>query len=98
MPSCASKHRADLDGLVVTHLPNMFYLTNFPGTAGIAVVTLRSALPDSGFPLRGGRQRRCRIPGLVLPTPRSCRSIGPTTRRLSVLVRRLQPERLGIEG
>ncbi len=28
---------ADLDGLVVTHLPNIFYLTNFLGTAGIAV-------------------------------------------------------------
>ena len=26
-----------LDGLVVTHLPNVFYLTNFLGTAGIAV-------------------------------------------------------------
>ncbi len=29
---------AELDGLVVTHLPNVFYLTNFQGTAGIAVV------------------------------------------------------------
>lgn len=29
---------AGLDGLVVTHLPNLFYLTNFLGTAGIAVV------------------------------------------------------------
>jgi len=28
-----------LDALVVTHLPNLFYLTNFSGTAGIAVVT-----------------------------------------------------------
>jgi Xaa-Pro aminopeptidase len=28
---------ADLDGLVVSHLPNVFYLTNFLGTAGIAV-------------------------------------------------------------
>ena len=30
---------AALDGIVVTHLPNLFYLTNFLGTAGIAVVT-----------------------------------------------------------
>jgi len=30
---------ASLDALVVTHLPNLFYLTNFAGTAGIAVVT-----------------------------------------------------------
>ena len=30
---------AHLDALVVTHLPNVFYLTNFLGTAGIAVVT-----------------------------------------------------------
>ena len=30
---------AKVDALVVTHLPNLFYLTNFAGTAGIAVVT-----------------------------------------------------------
>jgi Xaa-Pro aminopeptidase len=30
---------SSLDGFVVTHLPNLFYLTNFLGTAGIAVVT-----------------------------------------------------------
>jgi Xaa-Pro aminopeptidase len=30
---------AGLDAFVVTHLPNLFYLTNFAGTAGIAVVT-----------------------------------------------------------
>ena len=30
---------ARLHALVVTHLPNLFYLTNFQGTAGIAVVT-----------------------------------------------------------
>ena len=31
---------ANVDALVVTHLPNLFYLTNFSGTAGIAVVTV----------------------------------------------------------
>ena len=30
---------AKVDAFVVTHLPNLFYLTNFAGTAGIAVVT-----------------------------------------------------------
>lgn len=30
---------AALDGIVITHLPNVFYLTNFLGTAGIVVVT-----------------------------------------------------------
>jgi Xaa-Pro aminopeptidase len=35
----AAIRAADLDGLIVTHLPNLFYLTNFLGTAGIAVVT-----------------------------------------------------------
>ena len=47
---------ADLDGLVVTHLPNVFYLTNFLGTAGIAVVDARSAVLDSRFPVRVGRE------------------------------------------
>jgi Xaa-Pro aminopeptidase len=30
---------ADIDALVVTHLPNLFYLTNFSGTSAIGVVT-----------------------------------------------------------
>ena len=42
----AARHRrlrealaaASLDAVVVTHLPNLFYLMNFAGTAGIAVV------------------------------------------------------------
>ena len=36
---------ASLDALVVTHLPNLFYLTNFSGTSAIGVV-----MPDAvGF-------------------------------------------------
>src|SRR5688572_7906486 len=43
----ASRHRdlrealvkARLDAFVVTHLPNLFYLTNLQSTAGIVVVT-----------------------------------------------------------
>ena len=34
---------ADLDAFVVTHLPNLQYLTGFSGSAGAAVLTLRSA-------------------------------------------------------
>ncbi|HEY7789318.1 MAG TPA: Xaa-Pro peptidase family protein [Vicinamibacterales bacterium] len=34
----ALKH-AELDGLIVTHLPNIFYLTNFTGSSAILLIT-----------------------------------------------------------
>src|SRR5262245_36262962 len=45
--SLAARHRsvrqalasASVDALIVTHLPNIFYLTGFAGTAAIVVVT-----------------------------------------------------------
>ncbi|HSC28226.1 MAG TPA: aminopeptidase P family N-terminal domain-containing protein, partial [Vicinamibacterales bacterium] len=37
-------HAAGLDALVVTHLPNVRYLTGFNGTAGLLVLTEHKCL------------------------------------------------------
>src|SRR5262245_4465358 len=41
-----------LDGLIVTHLPNVRYLTGFTGSAGVAVVLQREVLFVSDFRYR----------------------------------------------
>jgi Xaa-Pro aminopeptidase len=88
---------ASLDGLVVTHLPNLFYLTNFLGTAGIAVVM------DDRFYLvvdfRYGAAVR-ELLGSPYGGPET--EIVPVERSydetLVTLLRKIQPSRLGIEG
>jgi Xaa-Pro aminopeptidase len=88
---------ADLDGLVVTHLPNLFYLTNFLGTAGIAVV-----MRDRLYLLLDFRYASAAKE--LWDTPYGCpdaeivmveRTYDET---LVALIKRLQPKRLGIEG
>jgi Xaa-Pro aminopeptidase len=88
---------ADLDGLVVTHLPNVFYLTNFLGTAGIAVVMRDRLHLLLDFRYSGAAKE-------FWDTPYGCpdadivlveRTYDET---LIELIRRLQPKRLGIEG
>ena len=88
---------ADLDGLVVTHLPNLLYLTNFLGTAGIAVV-----MRDRLYLLLDFRYASAAK--ALWDTPYGCpdaeivlveRTYDET---LVGLVKRLQPKRLGIEG
>jgi Xaa-Pro aminopeptidase len=88
---------ADVDGLVVTHLPNVFYLTNFLGTAGIAV-TMRDRLYLL-LDFRYASAARA-----IWETPHGCpdAEIVPVERThdetLVDLIRKLQPKRLGIEG
>ena len=88
---------ADLDGLVVTHLPNIFYLTNFLGTAGIAV-----AMRDRLFLILDFRYASAAK--AIWDTPYGCpdAEIVPVERTydetLVALVKKLQPKRLGIEG
>lgn len=88
---------ADLDGLVVTHLPNIFYLTNFLGTAGIAV-----AMRDRLHLLLDFRYSAA-ANGLW-DSPYGCpdADIVPVERTydetLVALIKTLQPRRLGIEG
>ncbi len=88
---------ANLDGLVVTHLPNVFYLTNFLGTAGIAV-----AMRDRLFLILDFRYASAAKE--FWDTPYGCpdAEIVPVERTydetLVALIKRLQPTRLGIEG
>ena len=88
---------ADLDGLVVTHLPNVFYLTNFLGTAGIAVMMRDRLHLLLDFRYSGAAKE-------FWDTPYGCpdADIVPVERTydetLITLVKRLQPKRLGIEG
>jgi Xaa-Pro aminopeptidase len=88
---------ADLDGLVVTHLPNIFYLTNFLGTAGIAVAMRDRLHLILDF-------RYASAAKTLWDTPYGCpdAEIVPVERTydetLVALLRRLMPKRLGIEG
>ena len=88
---------AELDGLIVTHLPNIFYLTNFLGTAGIAV-----AMRDRLYLILDFRYASAAK--ALWETPYGCpdAEIMPVDRTydetLVTLIKRLQPKRLGIEG
>jgi Xaa-Pro aminopeptidase len=86
-----------LDGLVVTHLPNLFYLTNFLGTAGIAVIMSDRLYLIVDFRYQAAVQE-------LLASPHGCpeTEVVPVERSydeaLVALVRKLQPSRLGVEG
>ncbi len=88
---------AELDGLIVTHLPNIFYLTNFLGTAGTAL-----AMRDRLYLILDFRYASAA--NALWETPYGCpdAEIVPVDRTydetLVALVKRLQPRRLGIEG
>jgi Xaa-Pro aminopeptidase len=88
---------ADLDAFVVTHLPNIFYLTNVLGTAGIAVVTRDRLYLILDFRYASAAQA-------IWETPHGCpdAEVVPVERTydetLVALVKRLQSKRLGIEG
>jgi len=88
---------AELGGLIVTHLPNIFYLTNFLGTAGIAV-----AMRDRLYLILDFRYSSAAKE--VWDTPYGCPDAEIITvdrtydETLVALIKRLQPKRLGIEG
>lgn len=88
---------ADLDGLVVAHLPNIFYLTNFLATAGIAVV-----MRDRLHLLLDFRYSAAAKAFWDLPYGCPDAEIVPVERTydetLVALIKTLQPKRLGIEG
>lgn len=88
---------AHLDALVVTHLPNVFYLTNFLGTAGVAVVTGDRLYLLLDFRYSGAAREMWDSPSgcpdaEIVPVERSY------DEALVALIKRLAPARLGIEG
>ena len=88
---------ANLDGLVVTHLPNVFYLTNFFGTAGIAVVMSDRLYLILDFRYSAAARE-------LSASPSGCPNAEIVTversydETLAALIKKLQPKRLGIEG
>jgi Xaa-Pro aminopeptidase len=90
-------HAAELDGLIVTHLPNVFYLTNFLATAGIAI-----AMRDRLYLILDFRYAAAAKE--IWDTPYGCPDAEIVTvertydETLVALIKRLQPKRLGIEG
>ena len=88
---------AHLDGLVVTHLPNVFYLSNFLGTAGIAVAMSERLYLILDFRYGAAAQQIWDSPygppdAEIVPVERTY------DETLAALVKRLRPRRLGIEG
>jgi Xaa-Pro aminopeptidase len=88
---------AGLDALVVTHLPNLFYLTNFQGTAGIAVVTHDRLYLILDFRYSAAAKEWWDSPygcpnGEIVPFDRTYEET------LTALIKKLQSKRLGIEG
>jgi Xaa-Pro aminopeptidase len=88
---------AGLDALVVTHLPNVFYVTNFQGTAGIAVVTHENLYLILDFRYSAAAKEWWDSPygcpnGEIVPVDRTY------DETLTALVKKLQSRRLGIEG
>jgi Xaa-Pro aminopeptidase len=88
---------ATLDACVITHLPNLFYLTNFSGTAGIAVVTADRLYLIVDFRYAAATKELQGSPSgspdtEIVPLDRSY------DETLVVLLRRLQSIRVGVEG
>jgi Xaa-Pro aminopeptidase len=88
---------ADLDGLVVSHLPNVFYLSNLASTAGILLLTRSAAHLLVDFRYRTAAAALTegpnRCPGLAVHVaPRSYEEA------LAELVASLAPARLGFEA
>ena len=88
---------AGLDGLVVTHLPNVFYLTNFQGTAGIAVVTQERLFLVLDFRYSAAAKDLWHSPygcpdAEIVPVERTY------DETLTVVLKKLRLARLGIEG
>jgi Xaa-Pro aminopeptidase len=88
---------ANLDGLIVTHLPNLFYLTNFQGTAGIAVAVGERLYLIIDFRYGAAARELAASPygspnTEIVPVDRSY------DETLVGLIKKLQAPKLGVEG
>lgn len=101
----AARHRklreslvvASLDAVVITHLPNLFYLTNFAGTAGIGVAAADRLYVVIDFRYRSAVEELWKSPygcpdGEVIPVERSY------DETLTALLRKKRFGRLAVEG
>src|SRR6476469_5496953 len=87
---------AGLDGFVITHLPNLRYMTGFSGTAGAAVVTPdRCTLIVDFRYATAAREVLASQPDGLVHLALVERTYDET---LTDLLRRLEPSRIGIEG
>ena len=93
----AAMRAAGLDALVVTHPPNVFYLSGFSGTAGALVVDAHKAtlVVDSRY-VTAARALRDEHPGLS--TLGVVLSDGPIDETLVQLLRAQERPRIGIEA
>lgn len=88
---------AKLDACVITHLPNLFYLANFSGTAGIAVVTGDRVYLIVDFRYRAAVSYLQASPH-GLPDAEIVAVERSYDESLVALLRKLQAGRVGIEG
>ena len=85
---------ADLDGLLVTHPPNIRYLTGLHATAGAAIVSLRTCCLVVDFRYAtAARELAGRLPGLEVEI-----SEGSLDVAVAAALRRLDVRRAGVEG
>ena len=82
---------------MVTHLPNIFYLTNFLSTAGIAVVTADRLYLVLDFRYSAAAKALWDSPS-GCPDAEIVAVDGSYDETLTALIKKLQPKRLGIEG
>jgi Xaa-Pro aminopeptidase len=86
-----------LDGLIVTHLPNVFYLTNFTGTAGIAVAMRERLYLIVDFRYHAAARDLWNTP-FGSPDAEILLVERTYDETLAALVKRLAPGRVGFEG
>ncbi len=92
-----SLRASNLDALVVTHLPNVFYLTNFLSTAGVAVLTVDRLYLILDFRYSAAAKDLWQSPA-GCPDAEIVPVDGSYDETLAALIKKLHPTRLGVEG